>query len=79
MWLIFKAGMLISQPKAKILDEKILFGKSGIFRTQKLVQNVKYMGTRILHSILVHHLLAIQIEILSQKMTIVLNLNFNGR
>ena len=78
MWRIHKSKLLIFQSKAN-LDEKILFGKI----TRHLDPEIRkmpvkaYYRTRIPHSILVYDLLAVEIKMLFQKLTMALNLNFN--
>ena len=60
--------------------KKFCLVKSLTFKTQKLEKFLQgaCMGSRILRSILVHVLLAIEIKILFLKLIIALNLNFSS-
>ena len=67
---IFKTEIIIYHSKAN-LDEGILSGKITRIQTQKLGKCWKgpCLGIRIPHSILVHNLHAIDVKILTLKLT----------
>ena len=76
---IFKTEMFSYQSKADLGEN--FFGKSLIFKIQKLEKCLKgaYIATRIPPSILVHDLIAIEINTLFLQMTIALNSNFGTK
>ena len=70
MWVIFKNQMLNFQSNAS-LDKRIVFGKinhCSDLEIRKMLVKACF-GTKIPYSILVHDLRAIEIKILSLKMT----------